>query len=121
MRPNMPIMDSQRALSFLIPQLTHIEREVYRVKYPAIRYHRIIPVATEGNEWAPSVTYFSMDGVGQAGWFSANGMDIPNSDLVRSKFENELGLVSSASVRGTQDLQQEQLVLESKLHGLLYR
>ncbi|CAH2606151.1 conserved protein of unknown function (plasmid) [Rhodovastum atsumiense] len=81
------MQDSQRALAFLIPQLATIEREVYRIRYPHIRYHELIPVVTEGNEWAPSVTYFSLDGVGTAQWINGKARDIPHTDLKRDIFQ----------------------------------
>lgn len=86
--------DAQSALAFLIPQLTYIEREVYQVKYPSIRYHQIVPIDTSANEWAPSVTYYSMDGVGQANWFNARGQDVNNADVVRTKFQTSVQMAA---------------------------
>jgi hypothetical protein len=73
----MSLMDAQSAEAFLIPQLSYIEREVYIVKYPQIRYPELVPIDTSAPEWIPSVTYFSMDGVGAANWFSARAQDVP--------------------------------------------
>jgi hypothetical protein len=103
-------MDAQQALAFLIPQLTHIEREVYRIRYPAIRYPSIIPVATEGNEWMPSVTYFSMDGVGQAGWFNANSGDVANADIMRAKYETGVEMAAIGYRYNTEELMQAQML-----------
>lgn len=85
MRLNM--FDSQQAMSFLIEQTTHIEAEVYKIQYPDIIYSQLIPIDTSANEWAKSVTYFSMDKVGDAAWFDGNSTDMRLANINRSKFE----------------------------------
>ena len=85
MRLNM--YDSQQALSFLTQQASIIEPQVYETKYPTIQYPSLIPVDNSGNEWAKSVTFFSMDKVGQAEWFSHLATSMPLADVNRTKFE----------------------------------
>ena len=79
--------DAQRALAFAIPQLSYIEAEAYRIQYASIRYHDLVPVDTSANAWAPSVTYFSVDGVGSAQWVNSGAQDIPNAELLRTKYQ----------------------------------
>ncbi|WP_377838713.1 DUF2184 domain-containing protein [Bosea sp. UC22_33] len=74
-------------MNFLISQQTVIEPTVYQIRYQEIQYSDLIPVDTSAPEWISSVTYFSMDGVGQAQWFSGKAHDMPNVDLSREKFE----------------------------------
>ncbi len=85
MRLNM--FDSQEALSFLTQQASVIEAEVYKIQYPAIQYSSLIPVDTSANEWAKSVTFFSMDKVGAAGWFNHLSTSVPIADINKTKFE----------------------------------
>jgi len=85
---------AQEAEAFLISQLTYIEPEVYRVEYPAIRYHEIVPVDTSAPPWIPSVTYFSMDGVGQAKWFNGRANDVPLAELLRTKYETPVKMAA---------------------------
>ncbi len=85
MRLNM--FDSQEALSFLTQQASVIEAEVYKIQYPSIQYSQLIPVDTSANEWAKSITFFSMDKVGQAGWFNHLTTNMPLADVNKSKFE----------------------------------
>ena len=59
-------MNDATTLSFVQSQLSHIETNVYRKQYPDIQYPELIPVDTSANEWAASVTFYSMDAVGQA-------------------------------------------------------
>ncbi len=77
----------QRSMNFLISQQSIIEPTVYAIKYQEIQYPGLIPVDTSAPEWINSVTYFSMDGVGRAEWFSGKAHDMPNVELTREKFE----------------------------------
>lgn len=81
------VRDAQQALGFLISQVTHVEAQVVKVLYPDIQYPQLIPVDTSSNEWAKSVTWFSMDKVGRAQWFNHLANDMPLADVQRSKFE----------------------------------
>jgi hypothetical protein len=83
-------VDAQQALGFLISQTTHIEAQVYRTQYPDIQYPNLVPVDSSANEWARSVTYFSMDRVGKAKWLSNGGGDIPYADVNRMKGETQI-------------------------------
>ena len=77
----------QQALGFLLSQTAYIEAEVYRIQYPDIIYSQLIPIDTSAGEWAKSITYFSMDKVGQAHWLSNMATDMPFADINRNKFE----------------------------------
>jgi hypothetical protein len=81
------LMDSQQALGFLIEQTTYIEAEVYRTQYPEINYQELVPIDTSAGEWAKSVTYFSLDKVGEADWFNGMATDMRIADINRNKFE----------------------------------
>lgn len=83
----MNLADSQQALSFLVHQASIIEPQVYKIQYPEIMYSQLIPVDTSGNEWAKSVTFFSMDRVGAAAWFSHLATDMRVADINKTKFE----------------------------------
>lgn len=84
----------QNALSFLIRQASLIEPTVYAMRYQEIQYPTLIPVDTSAPEWIQSVTYFSMDGVGQAAWFSGQAQDIPKVGLTREKFETTVSMAA---------------------------
>lgn len=78
----------QQALSFLVAQTTYIEPEVVRIRYPELNYAQFVPVdSAGGNEWAKSVTFFSLDQVGRADWFSHLAKDVPIADINRAKHE----------------------------------
>lgn len=93
---NKPItLDAQQAaLSFLIRQASLIEPTVYAMRYQEIQYQSLIPVDTSAPEWIQSVTYFSMDGVGQAQWFSGLAHDVPKVELTREKFETGVSMAA---------------------------
>ena len=77
----------QQALGFLLSQTAYIEAEVYRIQYPEIIYQQLLPIDTSAGEWAKSVTYFSLDKVGQAEWLNNMATDMPYADINRNKFE----------------------------------
>lgn len=80
--------DAQQAnFSFAVQQASHIESEVYRLRYPDLDYASMIPVDTSANEWTKTVTYFSMDQAGEARWMSGNAKDVPVVGLSMEKHE----------------------------------
>jgi len=81
-------MNDASTLAFVQSQMSHIETAVYRRKYPDIQYSSLIPVDTSANEWAKTVTFYSMDGVGQAKFISGNSDDIPLVNLNKDQYES---------------------------------
>jgi hypothetical protein len=55
--------------------------------YPDIQYPQLIPVDTSAPEWTKSITYFSSDRTGKAGWFHHMAKDIHVADVDRAKAE----------------------------------
>lgn len=85
----------QANLGFVISQTAHIETEVYKIKYPDLDYASLVPVDSSANPFAKSVTYFSMDQAGEAGWINGNGKDVP---IVGTSMEKHETAVYSAGV-----------------------
>lgn len=83
----MHLPDAQEAIGFLVSQTSHIEAEAYEEQFPEIQYNQLIPIDTSANEWAKSVTYYSMSKVGAAGWFHHYAKDIHVADSERAKHE----------------------------------
>jgi hypothetical protein len=113
MRLNM--FDSQQALSFLVEQATYIEAEVYKIQYPEIIYSQLIPIDTSANEWAKSVTYFSMDKVGQADWYDGSATDMRLADVNRAKFEQGIEMAGIGYRYTLEELGQAMLVPNTNL------
>lgn len=88
MSPRMYIPDAQQALAFVTSQLSYIEPQVIEVQYPEIQYAQLIPVDTTAPEWTKSITFFSSDKVGEAGWFHHYAKDTHYADIERNKFES---------------------------------
>jgi hypothetical protein len=84
------VKDNQQALSFLQSEVTYIEAEVFRVLYPEIMYPQIISIDTSAGEWAKSITYYGLDRVGEAGWFSGMANNMPMADI--NRFQREQGV-----------------------------
>ena len=89
---NTQIMDAPAALGFVVSQRSHIETEVLKKPYPAIRYAELIPVDTSANPFAASVTFFSQDDVGRAKFINGKGDDIPLVNITGSKFEQTVNM-----------------------------
>jgi hypothetical protein len=100
----------QAALTFLIQQTTYIEPEVYKVRYPDVQYAQLIPVDTSANEWAKSVTFFSMDQAGKAAWFHHMAKDIPMADVSREKFESTIQMAAIGYGYSLEDLGQAMMI-----------
>ena len=77
----------QQALGFLVAQTSYIEPQVVRLRYPELNYAQFVPIDSSAPEWAKSITFFSIDMVGQADWFSHLSRDIPIADIQRRKHE----------------------------------
>lgn len=108
MRPNMMMMDAQLAMAFAVSQATRINTTVYQTRYPEVRYRGLVPVDTTGPEWVKSVTYFSLDGVGQAEWLNAGADDVPRAELLRAKTETTVSLAGIGYGWNIEELAQAQ-------------
>lgn len=108
MRPHLAALYStydaqQRAMAFVVSQAQRIEREVYSMRYMDILYPQLLPIDTAGPEWLVGVTYFSMDSVGRARWFTGKGDDVSHVGLTREKFDTT---VSMAAIGYDYDLEE---------------
>lgn len=79
-------LDAQSAVGFVTPAFYNIERTVYQRRYPSFDYASIIPVITEGSEWARGTLFRSSDVAGKAEFISGKAFDIPYADVTRDQF-----------------------------------
>ena len=100
----------QQALGFLLSQTSAIEAEAYRVQYPEIIYQQLIPIDTSAGEWAKTVTYFSLDKVGQAAWLNSEASDIPYADINRAKYEQGIEMAGIGYTYTLEELGQAMMV-----------
>lgn len=100
----------QQAMGFLLSQTAYIEQEVYRIQYPEIIYQQLIPIDSSSGEWAKSVTYFSLDKVGQANWLSNMASDMPFADINRNKFEQGIEMAGIGYTYTLEELGQAMMV-----------
>lgn len=83
-----PFLDAQQAQGFVVSQTSNIESRVYAKRYPNYDYASLVPVITEGNEWARTTTFYSSDSVGQSKWINGGANDMPFADVNRDKHEH---------------------------------
>lgn len=84
----------QASQSFVLSQITHVEQQMWEVKYPDITYQSLVPVDTTANPWSKSITFFSMDGRGKAEWFNSAARDVPLVGLNREQFESAVHMAA---------------------------
>lgn len=104
------LLDAQVALGFVVEQTSSIETQVWRQPLPDITYPDIIPVDYSANPWATSVTFYSMEGVGQAAWFNANSYDIPNADVKRSQFQTPVFMAAAGYEYNIEEVSQASML-----------
>lgn len=100
----------QAGLGFLISQTSHIESQVWEVKYPDITYPDLIPVDTSAGEWVKSVTYFSKDIAGQAQWLNGMADDIPMARSSREKHETAVEMAGIGYGYSIEELNQARML-----------
>lgn len=100
------IFDAQAAMGFLRSQVTHIQREVNEVSYPEFQYAQVVPIDRSVAQWAKSVTYQSMDLLGEAQWINLNSNDIPLADRILAQHEEPIHDAAIGYGYGYGELQQ---------------
>lgn len=84
----------QTVWSFFVQQVAYIERQVYEIQYPDIRYPSLVPVDTSANPWTQVVTYFSQDRTGAADWVAGNAQDVPLVETTRNAFSTAVHMAA---------------------------
>jgi hypothetical protein len=107
----------QQALGFLQSQTAYIEAEVYRIQYPEVIYQQLIPIDSSAGEWAKSVTYYSLDKVGQAEWLNATASDMPYADINRAKYEQGIEMAGIGYNYNLEEIGQAMMIPGLNLSG----
>ena len=87
-------VDAQAAMAFMVNQAAYIESEVYRTQYPEIQYPMLVPIDESAPEWTKSVTFYSIDRVGEAQWFHHMATDVRLADVQRSAYEQGIEMAA---------------------------
>lgn len=85
---------TQASYAFMVSQTAHIEAELNEVTYEDLQYAALVPIDTSAPEFAKTVTYYSMDTVGQAKFINGNARDIPTVGVGMG--EHETSVLTSA-------------------------
>lgn len=86
----MPQFDAQQTLGFVVAQTTIIEPQVYNTRYPDLNYAEWVQPDFSGNPFARTVTYYSADTFGKAGWINGNSDDIPRAGTDREQHQTQI-------------------------------
>jgi len=103
-------MDAQAALGFVVSQTSHIEAGVNAITYPDIQYQSLIPVDTSAHPFAKSVTYYSSDKFGEAGWINGNSGDIPLAGIEHAKHETQVYTAGIGYGYGWEEIEQAKML-----------
>lgn len=87
--------DAQAAYPFVIAQGRNIETRVYQKRYPTYNYAAVIPVITEGNQWAIGTTFFTVDTAGEAKFLSGAGTDMPFNSATKDMASHDFAMIGS--------------------------
>lgn len=108
---NIQFRDAQQAnLGFALSELTRLETEVYRIRYPELNYSDYVPIDFGGGEWIKSVTYRSLDGAGKAGWINGNAKDFPLVGMNMEQFEQMVYTAGIGYDYGYEEVNQARLL-----------
>jgi hypothetical protein len=78
---------AQDALGYVTDQTYRINADVYATQYPELNYAELVPVNSNGPEWASGVITYVTDIAGKAAWFSGGAKDMRLADVIRGKTE----------------------------------
>lgn len=87
--------DAQAALPFVVAQGRNIEAGVYARRYPTLNYNKVLPIVTEGNQWAIGTTFFTVDSAGEAKFISGAGTDMPFNKSSRDQASHDFAMIGS--------------------------
>jgi len=104
------LLDAQAAMGFVTSQTSYIERQVNEIQYPDIQYPQLVPVDTSASPWAKTVTYYSSDKFGKAGWINGNSDDIPIAGTEKTKNETAVYTAGIGYAYGLEEISQAQML-----------
>lgn len=90
-----PFADAQAAFPFVLAQGRNIETKIYRKRYPTLNYKMVIPVVTEGAEWAIGTTFFTVDSAGTAKFISGAGTDMPFNKSTKDMASHDFAMIGA--------------------------
>jgi hypothetical protein len=104
-----PFADAQAAYPFVVSQGRNVEARIYKKRYPTYNYSQVIPVVTEGAEWAIGTTFFSVDSAGEAKFISGNGTDMPFNKSTRDQASHDFAMIGSGWEWSIEEINQASL------------
>ena len=100
----------QASLGFAVKQTSHIESEVYKLRYSDLDYAKLVPVDTSAGEWSKTVTYYSMDMAGAARFINGNGKDVPVVGTAMAQHETAVETAGIGYSYGFEEVNQARLL-----------
>lgn len=104
--PQLKLLDAQSAMNFVQSNTSFIERTANEIVYPELDYAFLVPVDTSAPEWVKSVTYYSHDKYGKAGWINGNADDVPRAGTDRTQFQTAVHTAGIGYGYGLEEISQ---------------
>lgn len=92
---NIQFADAQAALPFVTAQGRNIETRIYQQRYPTYDYRSVLPVITEGNQWAIGTQFMTMDLAGEAKFLSGAANDMPFNQVTHGLAAHDFAMIGS--------------------------
>src|SRR5699024_11381536 len=87
-------------------QAARIKESVRDEEFAHINYAELVPVTTDGDEWAAGIGLISTDAVGQAEFINGNADDIPIADINLGGEITPVHLIAVSYAYGLQEIEQ---------------
>lgn len=82
-------LDAQETL-FFERELEKIKSKTYDKKYPELKIRKLVPVNSDVDPGADTITYYQYDSVGMAKIVESYAKDFPRVDVLRKKFSSDV-------------------------------
>lgn len=99
-------LSDQVSLNFVQSNLSYIEPTVYERRYQNADYARHLTVVTEGQQWAASATWYSVDKYGEAEFISGQSTDIPFVGMSKDQFNAPNYMIGSGFTWNVEEVNQ---------------
>lgn len=79
--------NAQAAAGYVQDQTYNIATNVERAEYPGIDINDLLVVETQGDPWANGITTYTIDGGGQARWWSGGSNQMPLAEIAKGRVD----------------------------------
>lgn len=94
---------------FFERELEQIKTKTYDVKYPELKIRKLVPVNSDVDPGADSITYYQYDSVGMAKIVESYAKDFPRVDVKKAKFNSPVESLGDSYGYSIQDIRKAKM------------